>query len=53
MAREYNNKWIPVVYDKGFIEMTTLVNNEWKIVKCDTKQEAERLEQEYKEFWKN
>lgn len=53
MARQLNNgKWNPVVYDNGYVGMTVLINGEWKLVECDTKEEAEQEEKEYKEFWK-
>lgn len=48
-----NGKWNPVVCDNGrFVGMTTLINGEWELVECDTKEEAERLEAEHREFWK-
>lgn len=53
MARQLNNgKWNPVVYSNGFVGMTDLINGEWKLVECDTEEEAEQKEKEYIEFWK-
>lgn len=53
MARQLKNgKWNPVVYDNGFVSMTYLVDNEWKYVECNTKEDAEQKEKEYREFWK-
>lgn len=49
MARQLNNgKWNPVVYDGGAVYMRELVNGEWKLVECDTKEEAEVKEKEYR-----
>lgn len=53
MARKLSNgKWNPVVYSKGFVGMTELIDGKWKTVECDTKEEAEQKEKEYREFWK-
>lgn len=43
-------KWNPVIFDRGFIKMTELINNEWEYIECDTQEQAEQLEREYKEF---
>lgn len=52
MARQLGNgKWNPVVYCNGFVGMTNLINGEWKLVECNTKEEAEAKEKRYKEFW--
>ena len=54
MARKtLDGKYIPVVYDKGFVGMVELKDGEWKVVECDTLEEAEQKENEYKEFWQN
>ena len=47
-----DGKYIPVVYDKGFVDMVELKDGKWKVVECDTLEEAEQKEKEYKEFWK-
>ena len=53
MARKTSDgKYIPVVYDKGFVDMVELKDGEWKVVECDTLEEAEQKKKEYKEFWK-
>lgn len=53
MARKTSDgKYIPVVYDKGFVDMVELKDGKWKVVECDTLEEAEQKEKEYKEFWK-
>lgn len=52
MARKsLDGKYIPVVYDKGFVDMVELKDGKWKVVECDTLEEAEQKEKEYKEFW--
>lgn len=52
MAQQLSNgKWNPIVYDQGFVNMVELINDEWKLVECDTKEEAEQKEKEYREFW--
>lgn len=48
-----DGKYIPVVYDKGFVDMVELKDGKWKVVECDTLEEAEQKEKEYKEFWKD
>lgn len=54
MARQLNNgKWNPVIYNNGYVGMTDLVNGEWELVECDTKEEAEHKEKEYRDFWKD
>ena len=54
MARKtLDGKYIPVVYDKGFVDMVELKDGEWKVVECGTLEEAEQKEREYKEFWKD
>lgn len=53
MARQLiNGKWNPTVYSNGYVGMTALINGEWQFVECDTKEDAERMENEYREFWK-
>lgn len=52
MARQLTNgKWNPVVYSSGYVGMTDLINGEWQFVECDTKEQAEQKENEYREFW--
>lgn len=52
MARQlHNRKWNPVIFDNGFVGMMELKNREWKLVECDTKEEAEQKEKEYYSFW--
>ena len=54
MARQLRNgKWNPVVYDKGYVPMVDLIDREWKLVECDTEEEAKQKEKEYRDFWKN
>ena len=54
MARETSDgKYIPVVYDKDFVDMVELKDVEWKVVEYDTLEEAAQKEKEYKEFWGN
>ena len=54
MARKTSGgKYILVVYDKGFVDMVELKDSKWKVVECDTLEEAEQKEREYKEFWEN
>ena len=54
MARKSSDeKYIPVVYDKGFVDMVELKDGKWKVVECDTLEEAEQKEKEYKDFWKD
>lgn len=54
MARQLNNgKWNPVVYDNGYVGMVDLIDGKWKLVECDTKEEAEQKEKEYRDFWKD
>ena len=54
MARKsLDGKYIPVVYDKGFVAMVELKDGEWKVVEYDTLEESEQKEKEYKEFWEN
>lgn len=54
MARQLNNgKWNPVVYDNGYVSMVDLINGEWKLVECDTEEEAKQIEVEYREFWRS
>ena len=54
MARKTSDgKYIPVVYDKGFVDMVELKDGEWKVVEYNTLKEAEQKEKEYKEFWQN
>ena len=49
MARKNKEgKYIPVI--KG-VEMTEIIYGQWITVKCNTLEEAERLEKEYYEFW--
>lgn len=48
-----SGKYVPVVYDKGFVDMMELKDGEWQVVECNTLEEAEQKEKEYKEFWKN
>ena len=48
-----NGKWNPVVYSNGYVGMTDLINGEWKLVECDTKEDAEHMEKEYRDFWSN
>ena len=53
MARQLSNgKWNPVVYSNGYVGMEYLTNGEWKFVECNTKEEAEEKEKEYREFWR-
>lgn len=48
MARQLDNgKWNPVVYSNGYVGMTNLVDEEWKTVEYDTKEEAEAKEKGY------
>jgi hypothetical protein len=52
MAQQLSNgKWNPVVFCDGFVNMTELVNDEYRLVECDTQEEAEQKEKEYREFW--
>lgn len=52
MARQLSNgKWNPVVYDNGYVGMTTLTDDGWKLVECDTEEEAEAEERRYRDFW--
>lgn len=54
MARKISGeKYIPVVYDKGFVDMVELKDGEWKVVEYDTLEKAEQKEKEYKDFWKD
>ena len=54
MARKTSDgKYIPVVYDKGFVDMVELKDGEWKVVEYNTLKEAEQKEKEHKEFWQN
>ena len=54
MARKTSDgKYIPVVYDKGFVDMVELKDGKWKVVECDMLEEAEQKEREDKEFWKD
>lgn len=54
MARKTSDgKYIPVVYDKGFVDMVELKDGEWKVVEYNTLKEAEQKENEHKEFWQN
>jgi hypothetical protein len=46
-----NGKYNPVVWRDGFVNMVELVDNEFKLVECNTLEEAEILEEKYKEFW--
>lgn len=53
MAQQLKNgKWNPVIYSNGYVGMTELINGEWKFVECDTEEEAEQKEKEYRDFWK-
>lgn len=40
-------KWYPIVYDKGLVQMVELINDKWVYIECDTKEEAEELENQY------
>lgn len=52
MARQlYNGNWNPVIWDEGYCHMVELIDGEWKFVECNTKEEAERKEREYRDFW--
>lgn len=52
MARKsINGKWIPVIYNKGFVDMVERKNGKWNVIECDTKEEAEQKEKEYCDFW--
>jgi hypothetical protein len=52
MAQQLSNgKYNPVVWCDGFVNMTELVNDEYRLVECDTQEEAEQKEKEYREFW--
>lgn len=46
-----NGKWNPVVWRDGFVNMVELVNDEFRLVECNTLKEAEILEEKYKKFW--
>lgn len=47
-----NGKWSPIVWRDGVIvNMIELVNNDFKLVECDTKEEAEQKEKEYNQIW--
>lgn len=46
-----NGKWSPVVWCDGFVNMVELVNNDFKMVECNTKEEAEQKEKQYYNFW--
>lgn len=49
MARKNKEgKYIPVIKN---VEMTEIINGKWKTVKCNTLEEAEKLENNYCEFW--
>ena len=52
MARQLGNgKWNPIVYDNGCVGMTALTDEGWKLVECNTEEEAEAEEKRYREFW--
>ena len=52
MARQLSNgKWNPVVYDNGYVGMTELTDEGWRVIECNTKEEAEAEEKRYREFW--
>ena len=54
MARKaLEGKYIPVIVDKGFVDMVELKDGEWEVVEYDTLEKAEQKEREYKEFWKD
>ena len=54
MARKtLEGKYIPVIFDKGFVDMVELKDGEWEAVEYDTLEKAEQKEREYKEFWKD
>ena len=54
MARKTSDgKYIPVVYDKGFVDMVELKDGECKVVEYNTLKEAEQKEKGHKEFWQN
>jgi hypothetical protein len=46
-----NGKYNPVVWRDGFVNMVELVNDEFQLVECNTLEEAEKLEEEYKKIW--
>ena len=52
MARKLSNgKWNPVVYSSGYVGMVELIKGNWKLIECDTEEEARRMEVSYREFW--
>lgn len=54
MARQLNNgKWNPVVWSNGYVGMTELIDGDWKLLECDTEEEAKQIEVEYREFWRS
>ena len=54
MARKtLEGKYIPVIFDKGFVDMVELKDGEWEVVEYETLEKAEQKEREYKEFWKD
>ena len=54
MARKtLEGKYIPVIFDKGFVDMVELKDGEWEVVEYDILEKAEQKEREYKEFWKD
>ena len=57
MAQQLSNgKWNPIVWDNGYVgmvELTNGINGVWKPIECDTKEEAEQMEKEYREFWED
>jgi hypothetical protein len=46
-----NGKYNPVVWRDGFVNMVELVDDEFQLIECNTLEEAEKLEEEYKKFW--
>ena len=46
-----NGKWSPVVWRDGFVNMVELVGNDYKIIECNTQQQAEEMEKQYYKFW--
>lgn len=49
MARKSKEgKYIPVIKN---VEMTEIIDGKWETVKCDTLEEAEKLEKDHYEFW--
>lgn len=56
MAYKEGNVWRATVYDKSsgrIVTMCELKNREWHDCEFSTKEEAEKAERDYREFWKD